>query len=143
AFYRRHPEVRARQGDVRDRSRGARSAPEASSGFPFTHEGGWSAGRRNILVVWRLLRDAAPSGAPSRRFQPRAALLLGRVDFRPFALFQPAPGGRPVRPPGGAPRLPVLRVRNAAAGAASRSAQTTPRESAPCRAGMVVLIFLD
>src|SRR5688572_22470136 len=82
--------------------------------------------RRAALYSFRRLAASrasaearSPPGAPSRRLQPRAALLLGPVGFRQSALSQPAPGGRPVRPPSGAPRLPILRLRDAAAGAAS------------------------
>jgi hypothetical protein len=38
------------------RSRGT-SAPEASAAFPSAREGGWSAGRRNIVSVGALLRE--------------------------------------------------------------------------------------
>jgi hypothetical protein len=59
----------------------------------------------------------------------RAALLLGPVGFRRSALSQPAPGGRLLKPPSGAPELPV-RACEREPDAASCSTQTTPRESA-------------
>jgi hypothetical protein len=75
--------------------------------------------------------DAAPSGAPSRRLQPGAAL-----RWRPLVVSFLASSWRPVVVPAdGAPGLPVPCLRGTAAGAASRSAQTTPRESAPRRTG--------
>jgi hypothetical protein len=71
-------------------------------------------------------KSRSPLSAPSRRLKPRAALLLGPLGFRPVALSQPAPGGRPVRPTSGAPRLPVPCLRGTAAGAASCTANQTP-----------------
>jgi hypothetical protein len=75
--------------------------------------------------------SAAPSGAPCRRLKPRAALLLGPVGFRRSALSQPAPGGRLVRPPSGAPRLPRACLRGTPAGAAPHPAKRTPLEAPP------------
>jgi hypothetical protein len=121
------------------RSRGA-SAPEVSSASPHKREG--DGAPRGALFSFHACearcaycsfqnKSRSPLSAPSRRLKPRAALLLGPLGFRPVALSQPAPGGRPVRPTSGAPRLPVPCLRGTAAGAASCSANQTPLDSAP------------
>jgi hypothetical protein len=80
------------------------------------------------LALTSSAEDAAPFGAPSRRLQSRAALLLGPVGFRrvPF-LSQLLAGGHSAA--GGAPGLPGARLRTARAGAGPDPASSTPRDA--------------
>jgi hypothetical protein len=131
----------------------ARCAPELCFSPPVRMEGdgapdgapwSWRASTQTSL---RSLRkpDAEAQRLPARRhgvLQPRAALLLGPVGFRRSALSQPAPGGRLVRPPSGAPRLPRTCLRGTPAGAAPHPAERTPLE-APLRwVSLNMYIFL-
>jgi hypothetical protein len=109
-----------------------------------------AAQHRSLLAL--SCENAAPSGAPSRRSggrrlappadpEPRLRA-QGNVPCTVTAGSQrTARSGRRAgfrSPP--STRLTSSRVRRVAA---SRSTPTTPRESAPCRAGVTSLLFLD
>ena len=135
-------------------SRGARSAPEAC--FPSPRCARGTARRAAHLGLGASsCEDAAPSGAPSRRLKPRAALFrrpspasipacsrravmaLLQARFRRRRDSRSTSSARPkTLPPGGVPGLPGAWLRTMPAGAAPHPVDQTPLEDAPRWVGM-------